>query len=130
MVNGNNKIADIVATEMREIRALTERMFGELIALLEKFDDIGPTEMGEMCALIERMFGELIVRLEKFYERMFGELNASLGKFNEQILKLKKCIESSKDQYKGEKMTEYAMNSSSYDHENSSMLQVLLILLF
>ncbi|KAH0762004.1 hypothetical protein KY290_018077 [Solanum tuberosum] len=86
MVNGNKQIADTVAAEMRVMRALMERLFGELNSRLDKSD-------------------------------------ARLEKFDEQILELKKCIESSRDQEKGEKMIEAAMNRSSDGHENSSMLQ-------
>ncbi|KAG5617732.1 hypothetical protein H5410_017556 [Solanum commersonii] len=86
MVNGNKQIADTVAAEMRVMRALMERLFGELNSRLDKSD-------------------------------------ARLEKFDEQILELKKCIESSRDQEKGEKMIEAAMNPSSDGHENSSMLQ-------
>lgn len=91
-------------------------MYGELNVWLEKFE--------------ERMFGELNVRLEKIEERMFGELNVRLDKFDEQILELKKCIKFSRDHDKGEKIIEAAMNPSSNSHENSSMHQVQLILLF
>ncbi|KAH0689906.1 hypothetical protein KY289_017264 [Solanum tuberosum] len=87
MVNGNEQIADTVAAEMRVMRALMERLFGELNSRLDKSD-------------------------------------ARLEKFDEQILELKKCIESSRDEEKGEKMIiEAAMNPSSDGHENSSMLQ-------
>ena len=75
-----------------------------------------------MRSLMERLFGELNARLDKSDVR--------IEKFDEQILELKKCIKSSWDHDKGKKIIEAAMNPSSNSHENSSMHQVQLILLF